>query len=121
MTTKNYITVDTANAYPFSPYVFGHNLEHTRGSIAGGLSAQMLRNRKFAGAVTRNEGCPLEWFGIGADHAFYDQYSSFAGADKSYTYTCNYPGTWKGRLRHRPGGDPPGRRGDLRLQGRDQV
>ena len=42
--------IDTGRTMKLSPYVFGHNLEHTRSAVAGsgGLSAQMLRNRKFA-------------------------------------------------------------------------
>ena len=42
-------TIDVKSTEDFSPYVFGHNLEHTRAAVNGGLSAQMLRNRKFAG------------------------------------------------------------------------
>lgn len=41
--------IDVSQAQPYSPYIFGHNLEHTRSAINGGLSAQMLKNRKFAG------------------------------------------------------------------------
>ena len=52
-------------AEDLSPYIFGHNLEHTRGAVYGGLSAQMLQNRKFAGKPSRNEGIALGWFGIG--------------------------------------------------------
>lgn len=57
--------IDTKNTESFSPYVFGHNLEHTRAAINGGLSAQMLRNRKFAGKPSRNRGVASKWFGIG--------------------------------------------------------
>ena len=47
------------------PYLyFGDNLEHTRDCINGGLSAQMLKNRKFASLPQRN-GCPMGWEGIG--------------------------------------------------------
>ena len=60
---------------PVSPYVFGHNIEHTRACIAGGLSAQMLRNRKFAAKSSKNEGCPVEWFAIGGSEAFFDLYN----------------------------------------------
>ena len=49
----------------FSPYVFGFNLEHTRSAVNGGLSAQMLRNRKFAGKPQANLGLSLRWFPIG--------------------------------------------------------
>jgi len=54
-----------------SPFVFGHNLEHTRSAVNHGLSAQMLRNRKFAGKPSRNEGIADQWFGIGGDKTFY--------------------------------------------------
>jgi alpha-L-arabinofuranosidase len=70
-----------------SPLLFGHNLEHTRRAVWQGLSAQMLANRKFAGASTtdrrastspkgfvgrmRIQGAPdpdgiaAHWYGIG--------------------------------------------------------
>jgi len=48
-----------------SPFIFGHNLEHTRACVSGGLSAQMLRNRKFAGRPQARMGVSSEWFGIG--------------------------------------------------------
>ncbi len=52
-----------------SPFLFGSNLEHTRSCIYQGLSAQMLRNRKFAGKPSLC-GCAAEWFPIGTDAAF---------------------------------------------------
>lgn len=58
-------TIDTKVTEPFSPYVFSYNLEHTRAAVNGGLSAQMLRNRKFAGKPSRNEGLAAHWFSIG--------------------------------------------------------
>lgn len=48
-----------------SPYLFGNNLEHTRSGMCGGLSAQMLRNRKFVGKPSPMEGVASEWFVIG--------------------------------------------------------
>jgi alpha-N-arabinofuranosidase len=48
-----------------SPFLFGNNLEHTRSSIYRGLSAQMLRNRKFSGKPSAMEGVAGEWFLIG--------------------------------------------------------
>lgn len=57
--------IDYNNSIELSPYLFGHNLEHTRACVSGGLSAQMLRNRKFTGKPSRQEGCPQEWFPIG--------------------------------------------------------
>ena len=50
-------------------FIFGQNLEHTRACVAGGLSAQILRNRKFAGKPSRN-GIALDWQGDG-DNVFY--------------------------------------------------
>ena len=57
--------IDTNDRSALSPYIFGHNLEHTRASVSGGLSAQMLRNRKFAGRPGARTGVAAEWFGIG--------------------------------------------------------
>ena len=58
--------------------LFGCNLEHTRADIHTGLSAQMLRNRKFAGKPTACCGTAAEWYPIG-DHAVfqltYDAYT----------------------------------------------
>ena len=53
-----------------SPYLFGCNLEHTRSCIYTGLSAQMVRNRKFAGKPTACEGCAIEWFPLGERGVF---------------------------------------------------
>ena len=63
-------TIDVKNTTDLSPYVFGHNLEHTRAAVNGGLSAQMIRNRKFAGKPSRNEGVCAEWSGIGEKTLF---------------------------------------------------
>lgn len=50
--------------------LFGCNLEHTRANIFKGLSAQMLRNRKFAGKPSICCSVPAEWYPIG-DKTFY--------------------------------------------------
>ncbi|MBR5451752.1 MAG: helix-turn-helix domain-containing protein [Clostridia bacterium] len=47
-----------------TPLIFGGNLEHTRSAVSGGLSAELLRNRKFVG-MPNSMGCPLEWFCYG--------------------------------------------------------
>jgi len=65
------ILIDLSDPQSFSPYVFGHNLEHTRACMAGGLSAQVLRNRKFAGKPSKNQGCPADWFAIGGTNVFF--------------------------------------------------
>ena len=57
--------IDVRQAQPYSPYIFGHNLEHTSSAINGGLSAQMLKNRKFAGKPAPNQGISSKWFPIG--------------------------------------------------------
>ncbi len=57
--------IDVTETEDYSPYIYGHNLEHTRAAVNGGLSAQMLRNRKFAGKPSRNRGVASKWFGIG--------------------------------------------------------
>lgn len=65
---KNYerITFSPAEDLGFIPHrLFGTNLEHTRGSIYAGLSAQMLKNRKFVGCPSAMEGVALCWYLIG--------------------------------------------------------
>ncbi len=62
--------IDINTTSELSPYVFGHNLEHTRAAVNGGLSAQMIRNRKFAGKPSKNEGVAAEWTGIGEKTLF---------------------------------------------------
>ncbi|MBQ6474316.1 MAG: hypothetical protein IJJ33_20210 [Victivallales bacterium] len=52
-----------------SPRLFGQNLEHTRAAIQGGLSAQLLRNRKFAGKPSM-DGVASEWSGYGEQPFF---------------------------------------------------
>ena len=63
-------TIDIKTTWAFSPYVFGHNLEHTRSAVNDGLSAQMLHNRKFAGKPSRNQGVAIGWTGIGEKTLF---------------------------------------------------
>lgn len=53
-----------------SPYLFGENLEHTRSDVFKGLSAQLLRNRKFAGKPMACSGHSMEWYPIG-DKTFF--------------------------------------------------
>lgn len=71
---------------PISPYIFGHNLEHTRACIYGGLSAQVLRNRKFAGKPSGSDGCAAEWIPVGAQHTLY-VLDSDNGTHTSVAYT----------------------------------
>lgn len=60
-----------------SPLLFGTNIEHTRSCVYQGLSAQMLRNRKFVGKPTANSGHAMEWYPIGEKALFV--------FDKAYT------------------------------------
>ena len=64
-----------------SPLYFGDNLEHTRDCINGGLSVQMLKNRKFVGLPQR-DGCPMDWERIGG----------FLGIPWENAYTRHYEG-----------------------------
>lgn len=75
--SANAQSIDVDKTTPLSPYVFGHNLEHTRAAVNGGLSAQMLRNRKFAGKPSRNEGVCAEWSGIGEKTLFQQDLQSY--------------------------------------------
>jgi alpha-N-arabinofuranosidase len=56
---------------PVNPLLFGHNLEHTRSCIWQGLSAQLLRNRKFCGKPSAH-GVALDWYEIPAPHAYFE-------------------------------------------------
>ena len=58
------VTLDYTASQSISPLLFGDNLEHTRGCIYGGLSAELLRNRKFTGKPGRY-GCAHEWYAVG--------------------------------------------------------
>ena len=55
---------------PISPLWFGHNLEHTRSCVWQGMSAQLIRNRKFAGRPGRR-GQALDWYPIGPPQTWY--------------------------------------------------
>lgn len=58
------VTLDYTSSQSISPLLFGDNLEHTRGCIYSGLSAELLRNRKFVGKPGRY-GCAHEWYAVG--------------------------------------------------------
>ncbi|MBR4865449.1 MAG: helix-turn-helix domain-containing protein [Clostridia bacterium] len=58
------VAFDFARTDCISPFLFGDNLEHTRDSVNGGISAQMLKNRKFVGKPGRF-GCASDWYRIG--------------------------------------------------------
>lgn len=54
---------------PVPAALFGQNLEHTRAALEGGLSAQLVRNRKFAGKPSR-AGVAAGWEGYGKRPVF---------------------------------------------------
>lgn len=60
-----------AEATPVPAELFGQNLEHTRSAVQGGISAQLVRNRKFAGKPSR-KGVSAMWEAYGAP-AVYEQ------------------------------------------------
>ena len=62
-----------------SPLLFGDNLEHTRDCLNSGISAELLKNRKFAGKPGRL-GCAMEWYPIGEKAYFFfsDSYTRHA-------------------------------------------
>lgn len=62
---KEKIEFSNKNLGIVSPFLFGNNLEHTRSSVCNGLSAQMLKNRKFVGKPSAMEGVAQGWYVIG--------------------------------------------------------
>lgn len=54
---------------PIPAFIFGQNLEHTRSAVQGGISAQLVKNRKFAGKPSR-DGVAMMWEPYGTK-AFY--------------------------------------------------
>ena len=69
-----------------SPLLFAHNLEHTRSCVYQGLSAQILRNRKFCAKPQRN-GIALEWQAISPEGNYFtldnaESYTRHEGPDK---------------------------------------
>ena len=68
-------TMSASASKPIPAFIFGQNIEHTRSAVQGGLSAQLIRNRKFAGKPDRR-GVALMWDAYGT-HAMYD-HSSFS-------------------------------------------
>lgn len=86
---------DTAQSV--SPLLFGDNLEHTRGCVNSGISAEILRNRKFVGKPGRY-GCAHEWYAVTKNHTI------LFGSDSGHLsfgapYTRHYEG-YKMRRSH---------------------
>ena len=92
---SHYLYIDLKTTSTVSPHLFGHNLEHTRASIMDGLSAQMIRNRKFAGAAARN-GVALDWEGIG-EYVYFANEHRLPGSNANEAYVCHYAhnGMWR--------------------------
>ena len=70
--------------------LFGCNLEHTRADIYKGLSAQMLRNRKFAGKPTACCGTAAEWYPIGEHGVFHLSYDAYTRHADGYHMHRNF-------------------------------
>lgn len=64
------IRMENGTGETVSPLMFGTNIEHTRSCVHQGLSAQMLRNRKFAGKPVATSGHAREWYPIGENIIF---------------------------------------------------
>ena len=67
------VSVSTDRALkPIPAFIFGQNIEHTRSALQGGLSAQLVRNRKFAGKPSR-QGVAMLWEPYGSTKSFFHQ------------------------------------------------
>ena len=75
---------ESAGKSVVSSDLFGCNLEHTRADIYTGLSAQMLRNRKFAGKPTACCGTATEWYPIGQQSVFHLAYGGYTRHSDGY-------------------------------------
>lgn len=82
--------------YEVSPLLFGGNLEHSRSAISRGLSAQMLRNRKFAGMPNSFRGNADEWFVIG------EKTFAMVGSDQTFSGNVNIDRSMERYTRHSP-------------------
>ena len=65
---------DATGAEPVPAFIFGQNLEHTRAAVQGGLSAEIVRNRKFAGKPSV-KGVALMWEAYGDQAEYYHAFS----------------------------------------------
>ncbi|MBR3504774.1 MAG: hypothetical protein IKO07_11135 [Clostridia bacterium] len=79
------VALDHASTRVISPLLFGDNLEHTRACVNGGLSAEVLKNRKFVGHTSRY-GCANGWYPIG-EKAFFSFGTDDGGLTGSRVYT----------------------------------
>ena len=96
MATRTVVTVDpSARKGLIDPLWFGQNLEHTRSCLWTGLSAQLLRNRKFAGMPQRS-GVAGGWEPIGGKSTWWllEMPGGHGGTDGE-CYTHHYdPKVW---------------------------
>lgn len=72
-----------------NPFLFGHNLEHTRNSIWKGLSAELISNRKFAG-LPSNKGVAKEWKSFESSNCLFRLEPSGWGKLETEPYTEHY-------------------------------
>ena len=84
---------ESADETVVSSDLFGCNLEHTRADIFKGLSAQMLRNRKFAGKPSICCSVPAEWYPIGERTLFKFDFNGYTRHAEGYhmkrAHECN--------------------------------
>ncbi len=92
------VSVDDSSAHFLSPFLFGDNLEHTRACVNGGLSAEILKNRKFVGKPGRY-GCANGWYPVGEKTFFSfgtpytrhgDGYRMHRVMERNAQYVTNY-------------------------------
>jgi len=79
-------------AKPVPAFIFGQNIEHTRSAVQGGLSAQLVKNRKFAGKPSLT-GVAMMWEAYGT-HALYDH------SNISFTRHAAKSRMWRQNERH---------------------
>ena len=77
------LSFEDDRGFVVSPYLFGENLEHTRANIYLGLSAQMLKNRKFVGKTMACRGYSTEWYPIG-DKVFFAHSEPYTRHDETF-------------------------------------
>ncbi len=82
--------------YEVTPLLFGGNIEHSRNAISGGLSAQMLRNRKFVGMPNSFRGNADCWFIIG------DKTFAMIGSDQTQSGNIDADSENSTYTRHSP-------------------
>ena len=82
---ERHFSFDRERAAVLPGTLFGIDLEHTRSCVSGGLSAQLLRNRKFAGRPGQY-GVAAEWKAFGGRALYYVE----LGWGETFAYTRHY-------------------------------